>query len=234
MNVIIFGSNSSLGKNIISILSKKDNKIIAISRRKPKINKNNIKYLKINKMDLFFLKKYVSFLKFFPKKKIDVVLYLPAIRDDDIKINYKNINKINEIYDINSINFIKFIKYNIFKSLFNNTHLAYISTVSLFLNLKKNMFYGSSKILSEFFLKSLLIKYPKLNVAIYRLGYLNSKKNSKKNLFFPKCEVKNAANFIFNGFFKHKGIKTYPYYWLIIKYFIIITPKWLIYLFYRR
>ena len=46
------------------------------------------------------------------------------------------------------------------------------------------MYYGSGKILTEFYLKSLSLKYPKLNLVIYKLGYLNTKKILIKNFFY--------------------------------------------------
>lgn len=231
MNIIIIGSNSELGKSLITKLIK-NNQIIAISRNKRKFKNNKIKFLNFGKMDNFFFKKYNKILKFF-KNKIDVVIYLPAIRDS--QLNKKNfINEIDKFYKVNSLNFIKFINYNISRSFFKKTHLVYISSVSVFLNLEKNKYYGSSKVLMEFFLKSLEIKNPNLSIAIYRLGYLNTKKNETKKLILPKCDLSKVSNYIIKSFFIHRGIMNYPRFWTIIKILILFSPRKFINFFYKE
>lgn len=234
MNIIIFGANSNLGIELINKLIKNKNKILSISRTNLELKNENIKFLNLKDLDKIFFDKYYSIVNTFLNTKVDVIIYLPTIRDNEFKINSDNINIINEIYNINSLNLIKFIEYNISKSIIGKTHIVYTSSVSTFLNLKKNMYYGSGKILSEFYLKSLSLKYPKLNLVIYKLGYLNTKKNTNKKFFLPKCDLNNVSNFIIKGFFNHRNIKIYPFYWIIIKYIILILPKKLIYFFYRR
>tara|TARA_A100001011_G_C14278995_1_gene830633 strand:+ start:424 stop:1125 length:702 start_codon:yes stop_codon:yes gene_type:complete len=233
MNCIVFGANSSLGTNIIEELSKKNYKILSISRSEVIIRKKNIEHINYNKIDKEFFDKYYKVVDNFFNKKIDVFFYLATIRDEEFEINHNNLNLIDEIFNVNSINCIKFIEYNLSKLLFKKTHIAFTSTVSTFLNLKKNIYYGSNKLQTEFFLKSLSLKYPNLNVCIYKLGYINTKKNIKKKLFFPKSKIINIRNFIIKGIFKHNGTKIYPYFWIIIYYIIKITPKKLIYFFYK-
>ena len=234
MNIVIFGANSNLGIELINKLIKKKNKILTISRTNFELKNKNIKFLNLKNLDKIFFDKYCSIVNTFFNKKVDVIIYLPAIRDHELKLNSDNIDIINEIYNINSLNLIKFIEYNISKSIINKAHVVYTSSVSTFLNLKKNMYYGSGKILTEFYLRSLSLKYPKLNLVVYKLGYLNTKKNTSKKFFLPKCDLSNVSNFIIKGFFNHKSIKIYPFYWIIIKYIILLLPKKLIYFFYRR
>ena len=222
MNIVIFGPNSELGKKIILDLLE-NNKIIVISRKKPKVKNKCIKFIYMKNMNKFFFRKYLKSLNFFKNKKIDIVIYLPAIRDIK-EITSKKLDKIDELYNINSLNFIKFVEFNNIKLLFKKTHLIYVSSISVIMHLKKNIFYGSSKLQSEFYLKSLAKKFRNLNIVIYRLGYLDTKNNSNRNFFFKKCKLSKVSNYIISGFNKHKGVKYFPRFWLLIKIMVNLLP----------
>tara|TARA_Y100000816_G_C26095672_1_gene579785 strand:+ start:37 stop:741 length:705 start_codon:yes stop_codon:yes gene_type:complete len=234
MNIIVFGGNSELGRQLIKDLENKQFKILSISRSENKILSEKIKTLKYNTLDEIFFKNYKKNITDFFLGKIDVIIYLPAIRDDELIKNEKILDQIENFFEINSLNFIKFLEYNILNLMIEKSHIIFTSTISVFLNLKKNTFYGSSKVLLEFYLNSLSLKHPNLNIVIYKLGFLDTSKNSKKKFFFPKTKLHKVSKYIIKGIYKHKGEKIYPFFWLFIKYLINIIPKRLIYFFYNK
>jgi short-subunit dehydrogenase len=227
MNIVIFGANSDIAKAFVQNNSLRYDKIITITRSKIKHKNKNIK--NISNIDFskkinfeILLGKINSILN---KKKIDAIFYFPTIHENEI--NLKDNQQIYKLFNVNTIFFISFINF-ILKKKIENIHLGIISSVTVLKNTKSNIHYGSSKVALEFYFKGLSLIKKSLNVAIYRIGYIKTKKNIRKKTILPKSNLHSVSKYLISGINKHNGIKYFPKWWILIKIVLFFIPSFLL------
>ena len=227
MNIVILGASSNIAKAFIQNNSLRYDKVVTITKTKIKHKNKDIK----NISNIDFSKKisFESLLgkidKIFNKKKIDAIFYFPVIHENEI--NLKDNKKIYKLFNVNAIFFISFINF-LLKKKRENIHLGIISSVTVLKNTKSNIHYGSSKTALEFYFKGLSLVNKSLNVAIYRIGYIKTKKNIRKKTILPKSNLDSVSKYLISGINKHSGIKYFPKWWILIKIILFFFPSFLL------
>lgn len=227
MNIVILGASSNIAKAFIQNNSLRYDKVVTITKTKIKHKNKDIK----NISNIDFSKKisFESLLgkidKIFNKKKIDAIFYFPVIHENEI--NLKDNQQIYKLFNVNAIFFISFINF-LLKKKRENIHLGIISSVTVLKNTKSNIHYGSSKTALEFYFKGLSLVNKSLNVAIYRIGYIKTKKNIRKKTILPKSNLDSVSKYLISGINKHSGIKYFPKWWILIKIILFFFPSFLL------
>ena len=169
MTILITGSSSYLGKNLIRILEKQKIKFIGIDLKVPK--KKN--YYSINILDTNKLYKL--------KKNIDLIIHLAAISNEkDANINPSRCFDVNFLGTFNILNYAK--KNKIPKIIFASTEWVYENSVIKKNNVSQKIdfysiknYYASSKYLAE----QVLINQFDVKYCILRFGIIYGRRLDK-------------------------------------------------------
>jgi|TARA_B100000959_G_scaffold281331_1_gene345167 short-subunit dehydrogenase len=220
--IIIFGSSKGVGKALANVFE--DKKTLLISRQKSTLKKNQIHLsLDINNFD------YKTFDNQIINEEIEAIFFPVGLlkQNDDLNLNSEEIN---EIMNTNFLSIAKITGHIIqSKSLSNSCSICFFSSVTTILPRDKNIIYCAAKNSLNSYYKSLdtYIKLNKLNIrlSLIILGFVNTTMNQNIKTFFPKMEAGKIAFYLKKNIKKLKGVYYIPYYWLLIKILISLTPN---------
>ncbi len=173
MNLFVTGTNSFVGKVLISELKKNPNYKIYGCDLKVKKNKQ---FISADIRDKNIFKKI--------PKKIDAIIHLAAIsRDKDCSDDLSNCYLTNVIGTMNIIEAAKIL--NIKKIIFASTEWVYHNQLAKFgadekstLSIEKlDSIYAKSKLLGEYFLRDFYNKF-KIDIAILRFGIIYGERDN--------------------------------------------------------
>lgn len=201
MNVLIFGSTSSIGQSITNIFAEKNNLILAgrSKHKLEKIKKNAILNgaLSINIIEYDLATDINYFIKNIKNVEMDLVINLASstsgLRDDNVKSNI-----IRSDLNADLINPILLIQWLIDKG--NKFNIIFLSSILSKINSPNRVIYSSFKSLQETYLNKIATDhFSKVNLLTVTLGTeIKKNRESKKSL--------KLAQKIFNAY--TKGEKT--------------------------
>lgn len=227
--ILIIGGSKGLGKEISKRFSV-SKKVIAIARSVNNEEINNIKYIKydVNQPNEKILDENLV------NKKFDAVFFTVGLMDIKDEIACEDTISHN-ILNTNFLSITRFVSYLLNQNKLNdNSLLCFCSSVTTFLPRDKNVFYSSSKVSLNNYVRSLEYFFLKNNynvrVVNLILGYLSSNmmEENNKTPLLRSLSTKSLAEKIFKNYKNMGGEIIYPKYWVLIKFIIFFMPKKLI------
>ena len=182
-NIIITGTSSGIGLQLVKRLLKNNNKIWGCSRTKNKISEKNYFHKKVDLSDSKQIEKWISQIEKETNKKIDIFISNAAI----FKRQLNPLDSFNSILQTVSINLIApmLLTNMISKSMIQKKKglILFFSSVAAIINDRGSSSYASTKSGLETFgqiLKNELIKF-NVKVATLRILYLPTKLSGELN-----------------------------------------------------
>ena len=213
--IIILGGSSSLAKELLPLMAKKDKILCLYNNNKPFFKNKRIGLLKINLENLKTKSLLIDKLfRIKPKEKI-VLVNFASIKIDKLSL-FISEKEIKRIFDINFFSFLKFIKALLPKMIENKWgRIISISSTGGLRGDKGTVLYTSSKHAVRGMIKSMSKEYGKYNITFntLKLGNFNYglfkklQKSKKKKLLaaVPSnktgnvINILNAINFLINS-----------------------------------
>tara|TARA_Y100000591_G_C21847238_1_gene709426 strand:- start:1275 stop:2198 length:924 start_codon:yes stop_codon:yes gene_type:complete len=195
-NILIAGGGGELGVKLIDHLKNKDFKIFVLDKKfNKKIRQNNIKFIKINFLNLKNSKKI--------PKNIDVVYFLTGITGGPFSLDFKYLTKYLQMNCETLINFLRRIgKKKIKKIIFTSTEQVYndnFSEKNDFLKKEphpKNL-YGVTKLFAEKILHN-YFKKNSISIDILRFPRVIIEKKSNLIVKMKNSALKNNKIYLSN------------------------------------
>jgi short-subunit dehydrogenase len=237
---IVIGAGSGLGRSLCQHLAKSGYDLILSSRNERDLTatandleirfgiKTKVLRIDLAKIDAGNYNEYIN--QCFETSGLIRQVYITAAMMDSHDVGETSIQSLRQMFDSNffGISFLVSalaLRLRDFKS-----NITVISSIAAIRPRKQNISYSSSKIALEYFVLGLKHHYAdsKVNIQIYRMGYMDVPRNQDKKLWFPMVPVAEAADYIYRNREKNFQIRYYPFFWKFVSDILPLLP-WSLY-----
>lgn len=185
-NLVVFGANSDILKEMLVNSKQKDYDNILLTTRSGEVDENLLKSLraqaksvKVEKLDLSKSEDVDTFVQ---KKKLDLfdrVVYAAGLMDSQVSdFNKHEVVEVNQLSPIKIFN--QFISTNNYMG--KRKSIVYFSSVTTMRGKGSTLFYSLSKKATEMYLEGIMTSTPYIDIYISRTGFVKSKMTDSMDL----------------------------------------------------